>query len=358
MSPPQERIIGRAAQQNPANRFESVVFEEDLSSFESTTADNTPRRIRTQYIPDDSQTIISENNSPDLNFRYSLNAYRGCEHGCSYCYARTYHEYLGYSAGLDFETKILYKPNAANLFRDWLNRKSYECEPVNFAGATDCYQPVEHEFELTRQCLQVAVACNQPITIVTKNAMVLRDLDLLKQLAAKQLIQVNISITSLDQHLIRIMEPRTSYPQARLRAIRELSQSGIPVRALLSPIVPGLNDVEIPKLVQSVADAGANAVRSTVVRLPGAVQTVFFDWLSESLPQKASVVESRIRNIRSGSLHDVSFGTRMTGTGELARQIHNTCRVFAKKCGVDEELPALDNTLFRRPRDAKQGRLF
>ena len=353
---PKPNVVGRAAQSNPANRFDSVVFEADLSDLDETEA-LTAQRITTEYIPDDSQTIISENNSPDLNFRFSLNSYRGCVHGCSYCYARTYHEYLGLSAGLDFETKVFYKPNSAALFRDWLNKRR-AVDPVNFSGATDCYQPIEKEFELTRQCLQVALASKYPITIVTKNALVLRDLDLLTQLAKLNLVQVNISITSLDQSLTRLMEPRTSSPAARLRAMEVLASHEIPTRALLSPIIPGLNDFEIPKLVEAVSNAGANAGRSTVVRLPGTVQHVFLEWLQNSLPDKAAVVESRVRQIRGGALHDARFGARMSGTGEIAEQIRQSFTVFAKKFGLPGELPPLDKTQFVRPKDVEQRMLF
>ncbi len=351
------RIVGRAAHSNPANRFESVVLKEDFhEEWKEDYVDS--RRIATEFIPDDSKSIISENNSPDLNFRYSLNAYRGCVHGCSYCYARTYHEYLGFSGGTDFETRILYKPKAAQLFTDWLNRKNYQCEHVNFSGGTDCYQPAEKRFALTRQCLEVALACGQPVSIVTKNALVLRDLDILQQLAASNLVQVNISLTTLDQQLSKRMEPQTSSPAARLRTIRTLSENGVPVRALLSPIIPGVNDVEIPRMLEAVSDAKAHSTGSSVVRLPGVVQEIFMQWLQRELPAQASLVESRIRQIRGGDLHDVSFNSRMTGSGEMARQIRATFRLFARKHGVDGTLPLLDTTLFRRPGDTRQRRLF
>ena len=355
MVDPASRIVGRAAQANPANRFLSVTTNDDESQLEEVVGE---RRIRTEYIPDASQSIVSENNSPDLNFRFSLNPYRGCVHGCSYCYARTYHEYLGFSVGTDFETKILYKPDAARLFEKWLSRRSYCCEPVNLSGGTDCYQPVEKDFQLTRQCLEVAVACRQPVTIVTKNALVLRDLDLITQLAQQNLVHINVSVTSLDQSLIRVMEPRTTAPHGRLSVIRELSSNGVPVRALLSPIVPGLNDSEIPALVEAVAKAGANAVQSSVVRLPGGVEEVFVRWLDDFLPTHAQRIQARIRQIRDGSLNESAFGKRMVGTGVMADQIRQTFRVFAKKYGVDGKLPPLDRSQFRPPVDSRQRRLF
>jgi len=368
MQKPVPRIVGRAAQSNPPSRFDNIVLEDeplalydDLqegSDRQGPDSSAWSRKVATQYIRDESKTIISENTSPDLNFRYSLNPYRGCAHGCSYCYARTYHEYLGYSAGTDFESTILYKPDAASLFRQWLDRKRYQCEPVNFSGATDCYQPVEREYQLTRQCLQVALRCRQPVTIVTKNALVLRDLDLLVRLAELRLVHVNISITSLDQSLIALMEPRTSCPATRLKAIRVLSENHIPVRALLSPVIPGLTDSELPKLIQAASDAGAQSAGSTVVRLPGNVERVFFEWLQATLPQKQNIITSRIRQIRNGDLHDSQFGTRMSGTGEMARQIRNTFQVFARKYGLDNDLPPLETQIFVRPGDQQQKRLF
>lgn len=368
MPDPVSRIAGRAAQSNPPCRFDKVVLENDPSTMysdlqeggvgESLNESKLTRKVKTQYIRDESKTIISENSSPDLNFRFSLNPYRGCEHGCSYCYARTYHEYLGYSAGTDFESTILYKPDAALLFQVWLNRRRYQCEPVNFSGATDCYQPAERRFKLTRQCLQVALSYRQPVTIVTKNALVLRDLDLLHPLAELRLVHVNISITSLDQSLTTMMEPRTSCPAARLDAIRVLSENRIPVRALLSPIIPGLTDSELPMLLRAASEAGAYSARSTVVRLPGNVERVFFDWVQTALPHKQSIITSRIRRIRNGSLHDGQFGTRMSGTGEMARQIQNTFQVFARKYGLDAGLPPLETQIFARPGDLQQKRLF
>jgi len=349
-------VIGRGTQSNPASRFDAYSLEEDFADLQPEDV-SLQRRVATQFIPDASNSIVSENNSPDLNFRFSINPYRGCEHGCSYCYARTYHELAGMSAGLDFETKIVYKPNAAKLFRDWLNKQS-EVFPINFSGATDCYQPVERKLEITRQCLEVAVASKYPITIVTKNALVLRDLDLLAKLNELKLVHVNISVTSLDQSLTKIMEPRTSSPQSRLRTIEQLVSRGIPTRALLSPIVPGLNDFELPKLVEAVSQAGAHAASSTVVRLPGTVEQIFLDWLTREVPEKARVVESRIRQIRGGELHDIRFGHRMKGNGPIAEQIRQSFDVFAKKFGLGRELPALSTKHFVRPRDLSQRMLF
>lgn len=350
-------LTGRGAQSNPTNRFDSVTLEPDHSDLLEGEESGT-RASRTQYSRDESQSIISENNSPDLEFRYSLNPYRGCAHGCSYCYARVYHEYLGFSAGLDFETKILFKPDAARLFRDWLRRRRGPCEPVMLSGATDCYQPAEKEFRITRDCLEVALACRQPVSIITKNALILSDVDLLKQLAEYKLVHVAISLTSLDQQLTRKMEPRTSSPAARLRAIHVLSSVGVPTCAFLAPIIPGLNDFEIPSLLKAAKEARASSAKSTVVRLPGAVESVFLEWLARVVPDKAKLVESRIRHVRGGAMYNSSFGSRMTGTGEFASQIRNTFKIFSQKYALDAPLPALDTSRFCRPGEQAQLRLF
>lgn len=346
--------VGRGAQVNPSSRFDRLrLVDELVSEFEDVIE---PMRVKTEFFPDASKTVVSENHSPDLDFRYSLNPYRGCEHGCSYCYARTYHEYLGYSGGLDFETKIVYKPEVAQQFRQWLSRPSWCCEHVSLSGATDCYQPAEREFELTRACLQVALEFQQPISIVTKNALVIRDLDILRQLAQLNLVRVNVSVTSLDQQLTRLLEPRTSSPLARLRTLEKLVESKIPTIAFLSPIIPGLNDSEIPKLLEAIAETGVRTARSTLLRLPGVVQEVFIQWLNQTLPAKASMIESRIRQARGQQLHDARFGKRMEGEGEMAKQIRQTFNVFAKRYGISRELPSLNTLAFRKP--DPQRRLF
>ena len=241
---------------NPPNRFESTYSEPDLEQLEWDDEYLSQSR-RIAYIDDNSKSIVTENDSPDLNFRFSVNPYRGCAHGCSYCYARPFHEYLGYNAGLDFETKIMVKRDAAKLFRDFLSRSDWQPELIAFSGITDCYQPAEREFKLTRQCLEVASEANQPIGIVTKNALVVRDLELLTSMARRLLVHVSLSITTLDPQLAREMEPRTSIPAARLRAIRELSAAGVPVKVMVSPIIAGLNDHEVPEILKAAKEAGA-----------------------------------------------------------------------------------------------------
>jgi DNA repair photolyase len=342
-------ITGRGSSLEPKGRFAKLEFQRDLDALDQELED-LPAKVATEYFADDAQSIISENDSPDIPFRYSLNPYRGCEHGCSYCYARPTHEYFDLNAGIDFETRVFVKQRAPELFRDWLCRKGYRPEPVMFSGVTDCYQPIERHLRLTRQCLEVAVEAHQPIAIVSKNALVTRDLDLLSPLAAKRLAKVAISLTSLDQKLTRVMEPRTSSPEARLRAIRELSQAGVQVHVMLAPLIPGLTDHEIPALLKAAADAGALSASYILLRLPLTVEPVFLEWLERTHPQHRDRVESRIRSTRGGELYQSKFVERMRGTGEIAEQIRRTYHVFAKKYGLDQSRGVeLDVSQFRPP---------
>lgn len=337
---------------NPPNRFESKYAEPDLEQLEwDDEYLSRPRRI--EYLDDQSKSIVTENDSPDLNFRFSVNPYRGCAHGCSYCYARPFHEYLGYNAGLDFETKIMVKRDAPKLFRDFLSRSDWQPELIAFSGITDCYQPAEREFQLTRQCLEVASEANQPVGIVTKNALVVRDLDILQSMAQRSLVNVSLSITTLDPELAREMEPRTSIPAARLRAIRELSAAGVPTKVMVSPIIAGLNDHEIPAILQAAKEAGARSASYIILRLPLTVEPVFLEWLERTQPTRKERVISRIRQTRDGKLNSAEFGTRIRGTGEISEQIGNLFQVFARKHGLDQRLPALDFTQFRPPTTGK-----
>ncbi|WP_417390312.1 PA0069 family radical SAM protein [Gimesia sp.] len=337
---------------NPPNRFESTYSEPDLEQLEwDDEYLSQPRRI--EYIDDSSRSIVSENDSPDLNFRFSVNPYRGCAHGCSYCYARPFHEYLGYNAGLDFETKIMVKHDAAKLFRDFLSRSDWQPELIAFSGITDCYQPAEREFQLTRQCLDVASEANQPIGIVTKNALVVRDLDLLASMAQRSLVHVSLSITTLDAQLAREMEPRTSIPAARLRAIRELSAAGVPTKVMVSPIIPGLNDHEVPEILKAAKEAGAMSASYILLRLPLTVKPVFEEWLERTQPARKERVLSRIRQTRDGKLNNSEFGSRQRGTGEIAEQIGNLFNVFCGKLELDRRLPALNYKQFKPPTTAK-----
>jgi len=351
---------GRGSPLEPANRFLAVHAEPDFEHFENDDEFlDELRTVPTEFLMDTSKSVVTQNDSPDIPFRYSLNPYRGCEHGCAYCYARPYHEYLGLNAGIDFESKIFVKDQAPALFREFLARDGWQPELIMLSGVTDCYQPAERKFRLTRGCLEVALEARQPLAMITKNALILRDLDLLSQLAARNLVSVAISITTLDEGLARTMEPRTSRPAARLRAVRELSQAGVPVRAMLAPLIPGLNDHEVPQLMQAVREAGAICAGYTLLRLPLAVAPVFRDWLQRALPTHVERIENLIKGTRGGQFNVSRFGERMRGTGLVAEQIEQTFRVFARKHDLTREGPELDCSQFVPPKNsAGQLRLF
>ena len=340
--------------------FESVHQESDLEHVEwdqEYLREIANRKI--EYLTDDSESIVSQNNSPDIPFRYSVNPYRGCAHGCSYCYARNTHEFLGFNAGLDFETKIIVKHDAAKLFRRFLAKDSWRPEPIMFSGVTDCYQPVERQHQLTRQCLRIALECQQPIEIITKNALVVRDLDILSVLAQKRLAHVFLSINSLTPKLAREMEPRTSIPAARIRAVSTLADAKIPVGVMVSPIVPGLNDSEIPAVLEAAKDAGAMAASYIMLRLPTTVEPVFIEWLERTQPTHAAKVLNTLRRIRGGKLSSAKWGERMKGSGSIANQIQNLFQLFARKYDLDHGLPALNCELFCPPLpESGQRRLF
>ncbi len=345
-----QTLKGRGAHVQPANRFLALRTEED---FEHVALDEDflaeLDRPPTEYLPDESQSIVAENDSPDVGFRWSVNPYRGCAHGCSYCYARPYHEYLGFSAGLDFETKVLVKHRAPELLRDWLARPNWRPETIAFSGVTDCYQPAERGFRLTRGCLEVAAECRQPIGIVTKNALVIRDLDLLRELAAHRAVRVCVSVTTLDAKLARAMEPRTSSPAARLRTIRELADAGIPTQLMLAPVIPGLNDSEIPAILKAAHDAGAEAAGYVLLKLPTSVREVFLDWLERTYPDRARRVEALIRATRDGRLHDTQFGRRQVGTGNIAELIADTFALWRKRLRYPEKSEPLNRDAFIPP---------
>lgn len=345
---------------DPPNRFETVHREIDLEHLEwdeEYLHERENRRI--EYVFDSSMSVVSENNSPDIPFRYSLNPYRGCAHACPYCYARNTHEYLGYNAGLDFETKILVKPDAPKLFREFLSRKSWQPESITFSGVTDCYQPAERQFRLTRQCLEVAWEFRQPISVITKNALVVRDLDLLAKMAELNLVQVFLSVTSLNPELARVMEPRTSIPAARLRAVKMLADSGVPVGVMAAPMIPGLNDSELPGILEAAKDAGAVTAGYILLRLPLTVEPVFLEWLERTHPDQQAKIEGRIRDTRGGKLSSSAWGERMRGNGEIADQIRGMFQVFVRKHGLDRKLPPFDFSHFQRPDpDPEQLKLF
>lgn len=351
---------GRGSALRPPNRFGETHAHTDYEHFAEEPELLAELAVsRTVYLPDASRSIISENESPDLSFRYSLNPYRGCQHGCAYCYARPTHEYLGLSAGLDFEEKVFVKLAAASLLRDWLARDGYTPEPIMLSGVTDCYQPAERQFRITRACLELALAARQPVTIVTKNALVTRDLDLLAEMAARNLVAVAISMTTLRPELVADLEPRTSRPQARLRAMKQLSDAGVPTRVMVAPIIPGLNDVEIPAILQAARDAGARSAGYILLRLPYAVKPIFLDWLARTQPTHSERIESLIRSTRNGQLSNSEWGQRFRGAGQIAEQIQQTFNVFRRKHGLDQPQTPLDVSQFQPPIPASgQLRLF
>src|SRR6185437_11216239 len=337
-------LHGRGAADNPPNRFQPLA-RIPLPDYDP-AEDPAPR---TQFFHDRSKEILSRNDSPDISFEYGLNPYRGCEHGCVYCYARPSHEYLGFSAGLDFETKIMVKENAAALLRKQFLAKSWQPTVVSLGTATDVYQPIERRLRLTRQCLEVFAEFRHPVGLVTKNALVTRDADLLGELARINAAHAFISVTSLDADLARILEPRASAPAARLRAIRELTDAGVPVGVMLAPIIPGLNDHEAPAILKAVAEAGARAAYFVVLRLPHGLKELFADWLTRHFPERVDKVLGRIRATRGGELNDSRFGRRFRGQGPWADAFNRLFHVARARAGLDQPLPPLSTEHFRRP---------
>lgn len=344
-------LPARGASSNPANRFVPLNYEpwEDHDPSE----DPSPR---TQFFRDESRNVLATNDSPDICFDFSFNPYRGCEHGCIYCYARPTHEFLSFSPGLDFETKIMVKEDAAKLLRKTFSSKKWKPQSVAFGGVTDCYQPAERRFMITRQCLEVCVDFLNPMGVVTKSALVTRDIDLLSELARHQAAGVYISVTTLDPELARRMEPRAATPTARLRAVRELSEAGIPVGVMFSPVIPGLNDHELNDVMREAAAAGAKGCFYTVVRLPYAVKDLFEEWLVTHYPERKDKVLGRIRDTRSGKLNESEWGIRMRGQGPWADTFNKFFKLARERAGLAEGMPRLSAASFRRP--GEQQALF
>jgi DNA repair photolyase len=312
----------------------------------------------TVYMRDASRTVIAHNDSPDIGFSSSINPYRGCEHGCIYCYARPTHEYLGFSAGLDFETRILVKLDAPALLRRELGSPRWQPEVIAISGVTDPYQPIERRLRVTRGCLEVLAEARNPTAIITKNHLVTRDVDLLAELAAYDAVVVSVSVTSLDHDLQRVMEPRTSTPARRLAAIETLAAAGVPVRVMVAPVIPGLNDHEVPAILQAAAAAGARDAAYVTLRLPYAVAALFEDWLGRHFPDRRDKVLNRIRQMRGGRLNDPRFGARMRGDGIFAEQMRALFDAGYRKAGFAADLPELSTAAFRRPRVGAQLELL
>ena len=343
---------GRGTGKNPGNRYEQMHVEIEPESEELPPAP-------TVFYRDTSRTVLAENQSPDVGFRFSLNPYRGCEHGCIYCYARPTHEYLSFSAGLDFERRIMVKEDAPDLLRQAFAAPRWQPETVALSGNTDCYQPVERHLRVTRRCLEVFRDFLNPVGVVTKSALVTRDVDLLGELAAHGAAHVLVSVTSLDGDLARRMEPRAARPDKRLDAIRTLSAAGVPTGVMVAPVIPGLNDEEIPRVLQAAASAGARSASWVLLRLPRPVDDLFAAWLAEQFPERRERVLGRIRECRDGQFSDSRFGRRMRGAGVYAEQIAALFRTAARRYGLDQPLPSLNAGAFRRPlRVGEQLRLY
>jgi DNA repair photolyase len=347
----QAPIHGRGASWSPANRFEKLhvdLTDADLVDEDPDAAEQ-PRRA-TQYFPDGTKTIIARNQSPDVGFETSINPYRGCEHGCIYCFARPTHEYLGLSAGLDFESRIMVKPDAPRLLAAELSSPKWKPQLLMISGVTDCYQPIERKLKITRGCLEVLAKFRNPVGILTKNRLVTRDIDILSELAQHNCAVVNLSVTTLDPKLQQIMEPRTSAPMARLEAVSQLRAAGIPVGVMVAPIIPGINDHEIPKVVAACAKAGAQFAGHVLLRLPWAVRPLFEHWLDEHFPDRKTKVLERLRASRRGQLYDSRWRKRQTGEGIFAEQISKMFEVACRRAGFGER-PRLSTAAFRRPNE-------
>jgi DNA repair photolyase len=346
-----EAIHGRGASWSPANRFEK--FHVDLTDEDfvddDPDAEEKPRRA-TQYFDDKTKTIVAHNHSPDVGFEVSINPYRGCEHGCIYCFARPTHEYLGFSAGLDFESRIMVKRDAPRLLEAELSSPKWEPQLLMMSGVTDCYQPIERELKITRGCLEVLTKFRNPVAILTKNRLVTRDIDILSELAGHNAVVVNLSITTLDVDLQRILEPRTSIPSARLDAVAQLRAAGIPVGVMVAPVILGINDHEIPKIVEACGNAGAQFAGHVLLRLPWAVRPLFEHWLDEHFPERKAKVLERLRASRGGKLYDSRWRKRQTGEGIFAEQIANMFEVACRRAGMTER-PKLSTAAFRRPNE-------
>lgn len=346
-------IRGRGASWNPRNRFERLSVDRE----EWTHAEDPPPS--TEILEDRTRSILSHNEAPDVGFSAGLNPYRGCEHACIYCYARPTHEYLGFSAGLDFETKIVAKPDAPRLLRKELSARGWVPKVVGFSGVTDAYQPVERRLGITRACLEVLAEFRNPVSIITKSHLVTRDADLLAELAKHEAAAVSLSLATLRPELQRIMEPRANTPLKRLDAIRSISESGIPVGVSVAPVIPGLTDHEVPAILEAAGEAGASFAWYTLLRLPHAVKDLFSAWLEQHLPDRRDKVLNRMREMRGGALYDSRYAVRGSGEGEWADQLRSIFRVSRRRAGLGPA-PELSAAAFRRPdgEDGGQGELF
>ena len=337
-------IKGRGSAHNPKNRFRDTHLEYDVD--EQTGELNRPK---TQLLTDHTSQIISRNKSPDISFEVSVNPYRGCEHGCVYCYARPTHEFLGMSAGLDFESKIVVKYDAPRLLRIALADKNWKPQPLIMSGVTDPYQPIEKKLEITRNCIHVMAECSHPLVIITKNHLVTRDIDLLSRLAEKNAVKVVLSITSLDPSITNTMEPRTSRPQKRLQAVRKLTDAGIPVHVNIAPVIPGLTDEDMVPIMEAAAEAGAKSVAFVNLRLPYSVKDLFVKWLDDHHPNRKEKVINRVKSLKNGKLNRSEFGERFRVEGAYGEQLKQLMEIHAKRLGLNQTVTRLNSNDFKRP---------
>lgn len=345
-------IRGRGSAHNPKNRFRDTHLQYDLD--EETGSLEKPK---TRLLTDHTSGIISRNNSPDIGFDVSVNPYRGCEHGCVYCYARPTHEFLGMSAGLDFESKIVVKYDAPKLLRKVLADKKWKPQTLVMSGVTDPYQPIEKELKITRGCVEVLAECFHPLVIITKNYLVTRDIDLLSKLAEKNAVKIVLSITSLDESITATMEPRTSRPQKRLKAVQELTAAGIPVHVNIAPVIPGLTDEEIVPIMEASAGAGALSVSLVNLRLPYGVKDLFIKWLEDHHPNRKEKILNRIKSLKNGKLNRYEFGERFRVEGAYGEQMKQLLEIHAKRLGLNKAKLPLDTSHFKRP-ETEQLNLF
>jgi DNA repair photolyase len=349
---PAPAFHGRGATDNPRNRFLPIAVERDAWTLAEDPAPDTV------LLRDASRSVLATNDSPDVGFDVSLNPYRGCETGCAYCYARPTHEYLGFSAGLDFETRILVKQDAADLLRDELMNPRWKPQPIAMSGVTDAWQPAERRLGITRACLEVLTEFRNPVVVVTKSHLVTRDVDLLGELARHRAAKVNLSVTTLDRELARKLEPRAATPDRRLGAIRKLSDAGVPTGVIIGPVIPGLTDHELPAILEAAAAAGAVTASYILLRLPFGVKELFADWLERHYPDRKDKVLGRVRGVRSGRLNDPRFKSRMRGEGPYAEQIRSMFEVARRRYGLDRPREPLSTEAFRRLAPGGQGDLF
>jgi len=347
-------LKGRGAQKPESNRFERYRHEPMDDYLEYCLLEGEPASVRTSYLKVYPKSIVNKVESPDVGMSYSMNPYQGCEHGCVYCYARNSHQYWGYGPGLDFESRILIKENAPLLLEKQLRKPSWRASAIVLSGNTDCYQPAEKKFGLTRACLEVFLKYRHPVGIITKNALLLRDLDILKELHQYGLIGVHISVTSLNPETRRLLEPRTTTAVQRLKTIEKLAESGIPVNAMLAPIIPGINSHELMEMAKSVADAGARSFGLNVVRLNGEIGGIFTHWIRKAMPDRAEKVLNQIRACHGGTLNDSRFGIRNKGEGPLALQIHRMAQICRERYFSGREFPELNTKLHQ---EYKTGQL-